>query len=233
MHAERPASIAMELRTVSLERGGRTVLSGISASFQRHAVSAIVGPSGAGKSSLLRCLNRLEEPSGGSVLLDSADITEIDPTQLRKRVGMIFQTPALFEGGVRGNLAYGLTEVSDDELRSALASAGLGDGFLERDSSALSVGQAQRVCIARALVRRPEILLMDEPTSALDRDAAARIEQLVMSLNERGLTVVLVTHNLDQALRLAHHAILVVDGRVAATGTPREVTGAWPRERSS
>src|SRR5918996_2427962 len=233
MHAERPASIAMELRTVSLERGGRTVLSGISASFQRHAVSAIVGPSGAGKSSLLRCLNRLEEPSGGSVLLDSADITEIDPTQLRKRVGMIFQTPALFEGGVRGNLAYGLTEVSDDELRSALASAGLGDGFLERDSSALSVGQAQRVCIARALVRRPEILLMDEPTSALDRDAAARIEQLVMSLNERGLTVVLVTHNLDQALRLAHHAILVVDGPVAATGTPREVTGAWPRERSS
>jgi putative ABC transport system ATP-binding protein len=146
---------------------------------------------------------------------------------------MIFQTPALFEGGVRGNLAYGLTDVSDDELRSALASAGLGDGFLERDSSALSVGQAQRVCIARALVRRPEILLMDEPTSALDRDAAARIEQLVTSLNQTGLTVILVTHNLDQALRLAHHAILVVDGRVAATGTPREVTGAWPRERSS
>lgn len=223
----------MELRAVSLERAGRRVLGGISASFQRHAVSAIVGPSGAGKTSLLRCLNRLEEPTNGSVLLDSSDITEIDPTQLRKRVGMIFQTPALFEGGVRGNLAYGLTDVSDDELRSALASAGLDDEFVERDSSALSVGQAQRVCIARALVRKPEILLMDEPTSALDRDAAARIEQLVTSLNEGGLTVVLVTHNLDQALRLAHHAILVVDGRVAATGTPREVTGAWPRERSS
>jgi putative ABC transport system ATP-binding protein len=233
MHAERPGSTAMELRAVSLERAGRRVLGGISASFQRHAVSAIVGPSGAGKTSLLRCLNRLEEPTNGSVLLDSSDITEIDPTELRKRVGMIFQTPALFEGGVRGNLAYGLTDVSDDELRSALASAGLDDEFVERDSSALSVGQAQRVCIARALVRKPEILLMDEPTSALDRDAAARIEQLVTSLNEGGLTVVLVTHNLDQALRLAHHAILVVDGRVAATGTPREVTGAWPRERSS
>jgi putative ABC transport system ATP-binding protein len=233
MHAERPGSTAMELRAVSLERAGRRVLGGISASFQRHAVSAIVGPSGAGKTSLLRCLNRLEEPTNGSVLLDSSDITEIDPTELRKRVGMIFQTPALFEGGVRGNLAYGLTDVSDDELRSALASAGLDDEFVERDSSALSVGQAQRVCIARALVRKPEILLMDEPTSALDRDSAARIEQLVTSLNEGGLTVVLVTHNLDQALRLAHHAILVVDGRVAATGTPREVTGAWPRERSS
>src|ERR687892_1321743 len=214
MHAERPASIAMELRAVSLERGGRTVLSGISASFQRHAVSAIVGPSGAGKSSLLRCLNRLEEPSGGSVLLDSADITEIDPTQLRKRVGMIFQTPALFEGGVRGNLAYGLTEVSDDELRSALASAGLGDGFLERDSSALSVGQAQRVCIARALVRRPEILLMDEPTSALDRDAGAVIEALVTALRDDGLTVVFVTHDLRQAQRVADSAALRGRGRL-------------------
>ena len=233
MQAERPGSTAIELRGVSLQRGGRTVLSEISASFQRHAVSAIVGPSGAGKTSLLRCLNRLEEPSDGSVLLDSCDITTVDPIQLRRRVGMIFQTPALFEGGVRGNLAYGLADVSDGELLRSLALAGLDDDFLERDSGALSVGQAQRVCIARALVRRPEILLMDEPTSALDRDAAARIELLVTSLNQTGLTVVLVTHNLDQALRLAHHAILVVDGRVVAAGTPQDVTGAWPRERSS
>src|SRR5680860_681786 len=233
MQDDRPGSTAMELQGVSLERGGRPVLSRIDASFQRHAVSAIVGPSGAGKTSLLRCLNRLQEPSSGSVLLDSSDITAIDPIQLRRRVGMIFQTPALFEGGVRGNLAYGLSGVSDDELRRSLASAGLDDGFLERDSGALSVGQAQRVCIARALVRRPEILLMDEPTSALDRDAAARIEQLVTSLNQTGLTVVLVTHNLDQALRLAHHAILVVDGRVVAAGRPQAVTGAWPQERSS
>ncbi|HZK49934.1 MAG TPA: phosphate ABC transporter ATP-binding protein, partial [Actinomycetota bacterium] len=205
----------------------------MNASFQRGAVSAIVGPSGAGKTSVLRCLNRLEEPSSGSVLLDTSDITTIDPIQLRRRVGMIFQTPALFEGGVRGNLAYGLTDVSDVELRRALRSAGLDEEFLERDSSALSVGQAQRVCIARALVRKPEILLMDEPTSALDRDAAARIELLLTSLNETGLSVVLVTHNLDQALRLAHYAILLVDGRVVATGTPREVTGEWPREGTS
>ena len=223
----------MELRSVSLDRGGRTVLSGISASFQRHEVSAIVGPSGAGKTSLLRCLNRLEQPTNGSILLDSSDITTIDPIQLRRRVGMIFQTPSLFQGGVRGNLAYGMTGVSDVELRKALASAALDDGFLERDAGALSVGQAQRVCIARALVRHPEILLMDEPTSALDRDAAARIERLVTSLNETGLTVVLVTHNLDQAVRLADHAILLADGRVVAAGTPREVTGAWPQERSS
>ena len=146
---------------------------------------------------------------------------------------MIFQTPALFEGGVRSNLEYGLPNISDEEMQTALASAGLGSDFLDRDSSALSVGQAQRVCIARALVRRPEVLLMDEPTSALDRDAAARIERLVMSLNETGLTVILVTHNLDQALRLAHHSVLLVEGQVVAAGTPRDVTGSWPKERSS
>ena len=233
MHAEPPRSTAMELQEVSLERGNRTVLSGVSASFPRLAVSAIVGPSGAGKTSLLRCLNRLEEPSSGFVFLDSTDITSFDPIQLRKRVGMIFQTPAMFEGGVRGNLAYGLADVAEEDMRTALSSAGLGHDFLERDSSELSVGQAQRVCIARALIRRPEILLMDEPTSALDQDAAARVERLVTSLNETGLTVILVTHNLEQALRLAHHAVLLVEGRVVAAGAPREVTGAWPRERSS
>jgi putative ABC transport system ATP-binding protein len=223
----------MELQNVSLKRGGRSVLNEVSASFPRDEVSAIVGPSGAGKTSLLRCLNRLEEPSGGSVLLDSTDITTLDPIQLRRRVGMIFQTPALFEGGVRSNLAYGLHGVAEEDMRTALASAGLGPEFLDRDSSALSVGQAQRVCIARALVRRPEILLMDEPTSALDRDAAARIERLVTSLNESGLTVILVTHNLDQALRLAHRSVLLVEGRVVAAGEPRDVTGAWPKEQSS
>jgi len=223
----------MELQEVSLERGGRAVLRGVSASFPRGEVSAIVGPSGAGKTSLLRCLNRLEEPSGGSVLLDSSDITTLDPIQLRQRVGMIFQTPALFEGGVRSNLAYGLDGASEEDMRTALSSAGLDAEFLDRDSSALSVGQAQRVCIARALVRRPEVLLMDEPTSALDRDAAARIERLVTSLNETGLTVILVTHNLDQALRLAHYSVLLVEGQVVAAGTPRDVTGSWPKERSS
>jgi putative ABC transport system ATP-binding protein len=233
MHAESLRSSKMELQEVSLERGGRAVLKGISASFPKGRVSAIVGPSGAGKTSLLRCMNRLEEPSGGSVLLDATDITTLDPIQLRRRVGMIFQTPALFEGGVRSNIAYGLDGDSEEDTRTALASAGLDPEFLDRDSSALSVGQAQRVCIARALVRHPEVLLMDEPTSALDRDAAARIERLVTSLNETGLTVILVTHNLDQALRLAHHSVLLVEGRVVAAGTPRDVTGSWPKERSS
>ncbi len=209
------------------------MLRDVSASFHRHAVTGIVGPSGAGKTSLLRCLNRLEEPDRGSITFDGVDVASLDPIELRRRVGMIFQTPALFEGGVRANLAYGLDTVTEDELATALEAAGLDRAFLDRDSSALSVGQAQRVCIARALVRNPEVLLMDEPTSALDRDASARIEGLVRSLNERGLTVVLVTHDLDQTRRVCDLAVLLVNGRITAKGSPEDVTEAWPAEQTS
>lgn len=209
------------------------VLREASASFHRHVVTGIVGPSGAGKTSLLRCLNRLEEPDHGSVTLDGVDITAINPIALRRRVGMIFQTPALFTGGVRANLAYGLDTVSEDDLVAALEAASLDGAFLDRDSSALSVGQAQRVCIARALIRKPEVLLMDEPTSALDRDASARIEELVRSLNARGLTVVLVTHDLDQSKRVCDRAVLLVDGSITAKGTPEDVTQAWPAGQTS
>ena len=224
------SSFPVEVDAVHLSRGGREVLRGASARFEAGKVTAIVGPSGAGKTSLLRCLNRLEEVDRGSVRLDGEDVRSIPPTDLRRRVGMIFQTPVLFPGGVRANLTYGLDEVPDDRLLRALQEASLKDEFLERDSSALSVGQAQRVCIARALVREPEVLLMDEPTSALDKDAAARIEGLIRGLASHGLTIVLVTHNLAQARNVADRALLLVDGRVAGEGLPEEMDAAWGRE---
>jgi putative ABC transport system ATP-binding protein len=192
-------------------------------------VTAIVGPSGAGKTSLLRCLNRLEEPQSGEVLLDGANIRTLDPTTLRKRVGMIFQTPILFQGNIRSNLSYGLEGVDDRALLETLDAVGLSRSFLERDSTALSVGQGQRVCIARALVRGPEVLLMDEPTSALDKDATARIEALIRDLAEGGLAIVLVTHNLAQASRVAGRALLLVEGRVQVQGSMDEVESAWPK----
>lgn len=228
-----PRSFPLEVEGVTLARGGRTVLRGIDARFGAGRVTALVGPSGAGKTSLLRCLNRLEEPESGRVLLDGHDLRGLPPTELRKRVGMVFQTPTLFEGGVRANLRYGLEDVPEETLAWALREAGLKEDFLARDSSALSVGQAQRVCIARCLVRKPEVLLMDEPTSALDKDAAARVESLIASLAEHGLTIVLVTHNLSQAQRVAHAAALLVDGTVAASGTPSEIEAAWPAEVTS
>lgn len=221
------------VQEVHLRRGARDVLRGVSARFPGGVVTAVVGPSGAGKTSLLRCLNRLEEPHAGRVLLDGQDIRSIPPTHLRKRVGMIFQTPQLFEGGVRANLAYGLEALADDAAAAALAAAGLPATFLDRESTALSVGQAQRVCIARALVRGPEVLLMDEPTSALDKDAAAKVEATIVALADRDLSVVLVTHNLEQARRLASRALLLNEGIALAEGDLDEVERAWPGEESS
>jgi putative ABC transport system ATP-binding protein len=215
---------------IVLARNGRDVLHGVDAAFRRGAVTAVVGPSGAGKTSLLRCLNRLEEPSAGRVLLEGNDIRSLGPSELRRRVGMIFQTPVILEGGVRANLSYGLEDVSEATLAEALVAAGLPETFLDRESSALSVGQAQRVCIARALVRDPAVLLLDEPTSALDKDAAAVIESLLRRLSDRGLTLVLVTHNLAQAKRVADEAVLLVDGRVMEVGELGRIEAAWPGE---
>lgn len=213
---------------VVVERAGAPVLHQPTVSFRRGAVTALVGPSGAGKTTLLRCLNRLEEPTEGRVLLNGGDIRRLDPRQLRRRVGMVFQTPLLFEGDVRANLAYGLAAADDPRLARALEAARLDPSFLDRTAARLSVGEGQRVTIARALVRDPEALLLDEPTSALDRDAADGIEQLVRRLAaERGLTVVLVTHDLEQAQRVADRAVLLVDGRVALAGTPGDVRSAW------
>lgn len=196
--------------------------------FADAAVTTIVGPSGAGKTSLLRCLNRLEEPTGGSVLLDGRDIRSLEPTLLRRRVGMIFQVPIVLPGDVRANLGYGLDGIADTGLVDALRRADLDPAFLDRASDTLSVGQAQRVCIARALVREPEVLLMDEPTSALDKSATARIEELIVGLARSGLTVVVVTHDLAQAERVGDRAVLLVGGVVRMTGSPGEVADAWP-----
>lgn len=213
-----------------VDRGDRRVLGGVTAGFPRGRVTAVVGPSGSGKTTLLRALNRLEEPTTGRVLLDGHDTRALDPCQLRRRVGMVFQTPVVLPGTVRENLAYGLDDPDEEDLAGVLVAARLPGDFLDRDGQALSVGEAQRVAVARALVRDPEVLLADEPTAALDRDASAGIEQLIEELcAERGLTVVFVTHDLAQAGRVAPRALLLAAGRIAIDGTPREVAASWER----
>jgi putative ABC transport system ATP-binding protein len=153
---------------------------------------------------------------------------------LRRKVAMIFQTPILFPGGVEANIKYGLVgAVPASTVAEALTAAGLAESFLQRDATALSVGQAQRVAIARALVREPEVLLMDEPTSALDKDAAAKIENLIRTLADRDLTVVLVTHNFAQARRVADVALLMVEGRIVASGAPDAIEEAWPEHATT
>jgi ABC-type methionine transport system ATPase subunit len=178
-------------------------------------ITAIVGPSGAGKSTLLRSINRLIEPTAGEIYLDGEPASEISSLDLRRRMGMVFQIPALFGVTVEEATLYGarLAGRSADAGR-LLEMAGLAASFKDRAPKSLSVGEQQRVSIARARALTPEGLLMDEPTSALDEAARWRIENLIRELNASlGLTIVLVSHDLDQVERVADRVVLLVAGR--------------------
>ncbi len=191
---------------------------------------AIVGASGAGKSSLLRLLNRLDEPTSGTVYFAGEDYRTLAPAELRRRVGMVMQSAFLFPGTVAENVRFGPSQ--RDELLSAqavgslLAQVGL-EGFSSREIRNLSGGEAQRVALARALANSPAVLLLDEPTSALDEDSKLGIENLISAVVEsRRLTCVIVTHDLQQAGRMAARVALLNSGRLVRTGLIREVLGA-------
>jgi ABC-type methionine transport system ATPase subunit len=191
------------------------ILRGIDAGIPRGNITAFVGPSGAGKSTLLRTINRLIEPTAGEVYLDGEPTSGMNPLELRRRVGMVFQLPALFGATVEEAILYGarLAGRSADASR-LLEMAGLDASFEDKALQSLSVGEQQRVSIARALALGPEALLMDEPTSALDEAARRRIEDLIGELNASlGLTIVLVSHDLGQVERVADRVVLLAAGR--------------------
>ena len=187
----------------------------------------MVGPSGSGKSSFLRLLNRLDEATGGSVNLNGEDYRKLAPEELRRRLGMVMQTAYLFPGTVAENVAYGPLQRGQrllaEQIDALLQRVGL-SGYLGRDTSNLSGGEAQRVSIARTLANAPEILLLDEPTSALDEDSAREVEDLVLDIiRERRMTCVIVTHNNAQARRIAHRTVIIRNGKLIASGPTNEV----------
>jgi putative ABC transport system ATP-binding protein len=194
--------------------GQTEILKGVTAKIVEGEVFSIVGPSGAGKSTLLRTINRLVEPTAGEIFLDGTPTREINPLELRRRVGMVFQLPALFGETVADAILYGLRLVGrSTDVERLLELVGLDAAFAGRDPQSLSVGQQQRASIARALALEPEVLLMDEPTSALDRAAQQRIEDLIGDLGAQlSLTIVIVSHALDQVERLADRVLLLVSG---------------------
>lgn len=207
---------------------GSALLKDISFQVAPQTIVTLMGPSGSGKSTLLRSLNRLNEPAPGSVWLKERDITTIPVVELRREVGMVFQSAALFDGSVAANLRYGPAllkqRLSDAECVALLAQVGLAAELLERNSGMLSGGQAQRVAFARALANQPSVLLLDEPTSALDPAATLMIEQLVRDLRTRlGLTFVWVTHNVEQARRVSDQTVLLVNGVVADWGETKHL----------
>ncbi|MEA2408887.1 MAG: UDP-glucose/iron transport system ATP-binding protein [Thermoleophilaceae bacterium] len=177
--------------------------------------TALVGPSGSGKSTLLRLLNRLADPDAGSVRFRGTDVRELDPLELRRRVGLVPQLPAPVPGTVADNVCFGprLHDVDIDPERPVRL-AGLDASFLDRDASRLSVGEQQRVMLARALALEPDVLLLDEPTASLDAKATEAVETALRQLE--GVSLVLVTHDRAQAERLAERTIELEAGRVTA-----------------
>ena len=197
--------------------GAFQALHDISIDMQEHRVTALIGPSGCGKSTFLRNLNRINETirnsrMEGKILLDNEDVSAVDVTSLRRRVGMVFQRPNPFPKSIYDNIAYGLKingmarrSQMHEKVEHSLQRAALWDEVkdkLQESAYALSGGQQQRLCIARALAVDPEVLLLDEPCSALDPIATAKIEELMFTLKDQ-CTMVIVTHNMQQAARVA------------------------------
>lgn len=193
-----------EYRDVRVDGDSGPIVEGFSARIPADGLTAMVGPSGSGKTTLLRLLNRLDDPDGGEVMFEGRDVRTYDVLELRRRVQYVGQVPVPFPGTVAANVG--------PEVETLLARVGLPRSLAGRDADRLSVGEAQRMCLARALARHPECLLLDEPTSALDSTSKAGIEALIRSLADDGLTVVMVTHDPRQATELAD--------RTLAIGTP-------------
>jgi putative ABC transport system ATP-binding protein len=219
--------VLFELDSVELSRGGRRVLRGLTCSLPRGA-SCLVGPSGSGKSTVLRLLNRLADPDAGQVLYRGADLREREPRELRREVCLVPQLPALIDGTVADNVRFAASFAgADPDVGHLLELSGLENGYGERPSDRLSVGEQQRVMLARALALEPLVLLLDEPTSALDADARDAVERTLADLRERlGLSTVVVTHDPAQARRMADWVVRIEAGVATGEGAVAEVIGA-------
>jgi ABC-type iron transport system FetAB ATPase subunit len=220
------------LETDNLSRvvGGVSIVSEITIQVEIGELVVVVGPSGSGKSSFLRLLNRLDEPTSGTVYFEGLDYRQLPPRELRCRIGMVTQRPFLFPSTVADNVRFGPQQrghtLPDDEAGQLLTHVGL-PGFSGRSVANLSGGEAQRVSLARALANSPKVLLLDEPTSALDEEAKAGIESLIKRIVDQDrLTCMMVTHDVAQAERLADRVMTIESGRVLKVGKPAEVLHA-------
>ena len=213
------------------------VLKGLNLEIEPHKITVFMGPSGCGKSTLVRVLNRMNDhvdgfKHTGQVLLDGKNIydSDVDPVLLKTKVGMVFQKPNPFPISIYENVAFGprihktykSKAALDNTVRQSLEKAALWEEVKDRlatNANSLSGGQQQRLCIARAIATLPDVILFDEPASALDPGSTAKVEELMVAL-KRNYTVVLVTHNMQQAARVANKVVFLYKGEVVEVGEP-------------
>lgn len=215
----------IRLEDVTLEKNGRQILKNISIEVKEGETLGIIGPTGAGKTTLLRVMDLLDLPTEGRVLFrGETPQSEGERLAARRRIGVVFQRPVMLRGTVYDNVAYGLRirRLPRDEIegrvKAALSDVGL-EGYERRPARMLSGGEMQRVALARALAISPELLLLDEPTANLDPRTSYVIEDLISRAKMRGMTAVISTHDLPQAVRLADRIVIIMDGRVISSGS--------------
>ena len=231
----------IEVKNLCKSFGDLQVLKGISETINDREVVCVIGPSGSGKSTFLRCLNLLEEPSGGEVFLDGKKINEsdVDIDEIREKLGMVFQGFNLFPHmTVLDNLTLAPIKVkgldkaaAEEKARNLLETVGLADKA-EKYPASLSGGQKQRVAIARALAMDPEIMLFDEPTSALDPEMVGEVLNVMKNLAENGMTMVIVTHEMGFAREVADRVLFIDEGNILEQGTPAELFGNPQHDRT-
>ncbi len=220
-----PALFRFEAVTVRGEERPR--VEDLSFDVPTAALTVVVGPSGSGKSTVLRLANRLVAPDCGRVLYQRRALSGVDVPDHRRKVAMVFQQAVTFTGSVLENLRIADRDLHADAARRLLGRVHLDPTLLERSAGTLSGGEAQRMCLARALATHPDVLLLDEPTSGLDPAPRLALEQLARELRDEGLDVIWVTHDLAQMERLADGVVVIIGGRVAHQSAARPfVSGA-------
>jgi len=232
---------AIEIRGLHKSFGSNDVLCGIDLTVSEGSVVCVIGPSGSGKSTLLRCVNRLEEPTAGRILIEGEDITDpdCDLDSVRRRIGMVFQQFNLFPHlKVIDNVTIAQRKVlkrseakASDVAHRTLERVGLSDKADEYPLR-LSGGQQQRVAIARALAMNPDMMLFDEVTSALDPELVGEVLDVMRDLARDGMTMLVVTHEMDFARRVADHVVFMDEGLVCEQGSPDQVLGAPQQPRT-
>lgn len=210
----------LELKNLSLVRGGSPVLNNINLKFKEGTKSLITGKSGSGKTSLLRLLNRLNDPSEGKIYYNGLDIKDMNVIDLRRQITLVPQIPIIFDKTVKDNITiqskFGISPCpSLDQITKTLELCGLSQQFLDKDANQLSVGEKQRVCIARSIINKPDVLLLDEPTSSLDYDNSVSIYKLINNLNtELGITIIMVTHKIEESAVLNAEYYTLLEGKI-------------------